>query len=122
MFLMNEYIDGMFDVNILRSKSSNALKPVPRNSYDFSILDFSIFTLSTGRSDLSVSTKPMRLTTCIPEWTRPNIVCFLSSHWVGASVMKNCEPFESGPELAIERMPAPLCFRSGWISSGNDGP
>lgn len=37
----------------------------------------------------------------------PNIACFPSSHWVGASVMKNWDPLESGPELAIEMIPAP---------------
>jgi len=37
----------------------------------------------------------------------PNIECFLSSHCVGAKVMKNCEPFVLGPELAIDKIPAP---------------
>lgn len=37
----------------------------------------------------------------------PNIVCFLSSHCVGANVMKNCEPLVFGPEFAIDKMPAP---------------
>lgn len=41
----------------------------------------------------------------------PNIVCFLSSHWVGANVMKNCEPFVLGPELAIDTIPAPEIIR-----------
>lgn len=38
----------------------------------------------------------------------PNIVCFPSSHCVGASVMKNCDPFVSGPEFAIDNIPAPI--------------
>jgi hypothetical protein len=37
----------------------------------------------------------------------PKIVCLSSSHWVGARVMKNCDPLVSGPELAMESMPAP---------------
>ncbi len=45
--------------------------------------------------------------TCMPELTRPNMACLPSSHCVGASVMKNWEPFVSGPELAIDRIPAP---------------
>lgn len=42
-----------------------------------------------------------------------------SNQGVGASVMKNCDPFVLGPALAMLRMPAPVCFRSGWISSSN---
>lgn len=90
--------------------------------YIFSTLAFKIRTLSTGRSFLSVSTIPIRFTTCIPVYTLPNIACFPSNHCVGANVMKNCEPFVSGPELAIERIPAPVCFKSGWISSANSPP
>lgn len=52
----------------------------------------------------------MRLTACIPDETRPKIVCFPSNHCVGASVIKNCEPFVSGPELAIDNIPA-LCTK-----------
>lgn len=37
----------------------------------------------------------------------PNIVCFPSSHCVGASVIKNWEPFVFGPEFAIDNIPAP---------------
>ena len=43
----------------------------------------------------------------MPELTRPNMACFPSNHCVGPNVMKNCEPFVSGPELAIDKMPAP---------------
>jgi len=35
------------------------------------------------------------------------MACFPSSHWVGASVIKNWDPFVSGPELAIDKIPAP---------------
>ncbi len=52
--------------------------------------------------------------------TWPKIECLLSSQGVGTCVMKNCEPFEFGPELAIERTPGPLCLRSLWNSSSND--
>ena len=50
------------------------------------------------------------------------MACLPSSHCVGASVMKNCDPLVLGPELAMERTPAPVCFRSEWISSLNDWP
>ena len=40
----------------------------------------------------------------------------------GASVMKNWLPFVLGPALAIERMPAPVCFNSRVISSANLPP
>ena len=43
----------------------------------------------------------------MPELTRPNMVCFPSSHCVGASVKKNWEPLESGPLFAIDKIPAP---------------
>lgn len=36
--------------------------------------------------------------------TAPKIVCLRFNHVVGATVMKNCEPFVPGPELAIARM------------------
>ena len=48
---------------------------------------------------------------------RPNIVCFPSNQGHGARVMKNCEPLVLGPELAIDSIPAPVCFNSGLISS-----
>ncbi len=38
------------------------------------------------------------------SFTSPKIVCLRLSHVVGAEVMKNYEPFELGPELAIARM------------------
>lgn len=38
----------------------------------------------------------------------PKIVCFPSSHCVGANVIKNCDPLVSGPELAIDTTPAPI--------------
>jgi len=64
----------------------------------------------------------MRCTTFMPEKTRPNTECLPSNHGVGASVMKNWLPFVLGPELAMERMPAPVCFSSGVISSANLPP
>jgi hypothetical protein len=45
-----------------------------------------------------------------PQWgpeISPNIVCFPSSHCVGASVIKNWEPFVFGPEFAMDNVPAP---------------
>ena len=69
--------------------------------------DFTIFTSSQGLSSLSVSTSPILFTTAIPLWILPNMACFPSNHCVGARVMKNCEPLVFGPELAIDKMPAP---------------
>lgn len=42
-----------------------------------------------------------------PEQTRPKMVCLPSRAAAGASVMKNWEPFVSGPLFAIESTPAP---------------
>ena len=39
-----------------------------------------------------------------------------------ASLTKNWEPFVLGPELAIERIPAPVCLSSRVISSSNLRP
>lgn len=36
----------------------------------------------------------------MPWQTRPKTVCFPSSHGVGASVTKNCDPLVLGPALA----------------------
>ena len=33
--------------------------------------------------------------------------------------MKNWDPLVLGPALAILRIPAPVCFNAGWISSAN---
>ena len=41
---------------------------------------------------------------------------------VGARVMKNWDPLVFGPELAMDRTPAPVCFSPGWISSANVSP
>ena len=49
--------------------------------------------------------------------TSPKMACLLSSHGVGASVMKNWLPLVFGPALAIARAPrTTLC---GLISSLN---
>jgi len=37
----------------------------------------------------------------------PKIACFPSSHCVGASVIKNWDPFVFGPEFAMDNIPAP---------------
>ena len=42
----------------------------------------------------------------------PNIACFPSSHCVGASVIKNWEPFVFGPEFAMDNIPAPKSLNS----------
>ena len=43
----------------------------------------------------------MAWTTSRPDNTRPNIVCFPSSHGVAVVVMKNCDPFVLGPAFAM---------------------
>ena len=80
------------------------------------------FTLSTGRSVLSVRTRPSRCTILIPLLTLPKTVCFPSRCGVGARVMKNWLPLVSGPAFAILTMPAPVCLRLGLISSANGRP
>lgn len=69
-----------------------------------------IFISWSGRSCASVGTSPMCFTMPMPSLTRPKMVCFPishslitvvpSSHGVGASVMKNWQPFVFGPEFA----------------------
>lgn len=61
----------------------------PQFSSPSNILALKILTSSTGLSSAPVFTNPILLTTPIPLVTRPKIVCFPSSHGVGASVMKN---------------------------------
>ena len=79
-------------------------------------------TSSWGRSRLSVSTSPIRLTTESPELTLPKMVCLLSKCGAGARVTKNWLPFELGPLFAMESTPAPVCFRLEVISSENFPP
>mgnify|MGYP007063932233 CR=1 FL=1 len=45
--------------------------------------------------------------TCFNLEYKPNIACLPSSHCVGASVIKNWDPFVLGPEFAIDIIPAP---------------
>ena len=42
-----------------------------------------------------------------------------SSDCAGARVIKNWLPFEFGPAFAMDKIPAPVCFSSGFISSSN---
>ena len=60
-------------------------------------------TASTGRSPGPVAVVAMASTTSRELWsaTSPKIVCLKFSQVVGATVMKNCEPFVPGPALAI---------------------
>ena len=81
-----------------------------------------ILTSPFGRSSASVATSPILCITPIPEYTRPNIVCFPSSHGHGFSDTKNCDPFVFGPEFAIDTTPAPVCLRLRVISSSNLPP
>src|SRR3954447_2295782 len=78
-----------------------------RGSYSSCTVTFSI--LSPWRTAFT--------TFWVFSMTSPKIECLLSSQGVATWVMKNCDPLELGPELAIERTPGPLCFRSLWNSS-----
>lgn len=57
-------------------------------------------TSSTGRSPEEVLVDSMALTTSMPSTTRPKTTWRPSSHGVLTVVMKNWEPFESGPAFA----------------------
>jgi len=61
------------------------------------------------------------ITTSMPSITRPNTTWRPSSHEVLTVVMKNWEPFESGPELAIDRMPSLVCFSLKFSSARTQG-
>jgi dipeptidyl aminopeptidase/acylaminoacyl peptidase len=98
------------------STSSSAASGTPSYS---STSTFSTTTSCSGWSFRSVGTSPTSLTTSIPSRTSPK-TAWRSSRWGWASsVTKNCEPFVSGPELAIETSPAPSWRSSGWNSSSN---
>ena len=71
---------------------------------------------------MSTRTLPSFATFPMCALTRPKMVCFPSSHGVGASVMKNCDPLVFGPLLAMDKTPAPVCFSSRVISSSNLPP
>ncbi|KYN11525.1 hypothetical protein ALC57_16308 [Trachymyrmex cornetzi] len=64
--------------------------------------------------DTKISKPP---NTSIPLRTCPKTTCFPSSQSVLAVHMKNCDPFVFGPELAIDRVPGPVCFNSKFSSS-----
>ncbi|KAI8554112.1 hypothetical protein RHMOL_Rhmol05G0072400 [Rhododendron molle] len=55
-----------------------------------------------------------------PSTTLPNTTCFPSSQSVLAVHIKNCEPLVPGPALAMERIPAPVCFLMKFSSANLD--
>lgn len=91
-------------------------------TFSSSTYAFNTLTSSTGLSSTPVFTNPILFKTPNPLVTLPKIVCFPSNHGVGANVIKNWLPFVFGPELAMLRIPAPVCFSSGEISSSNFSP
>ena len=70
-------------------------------SFDFVIDE--IVTSVRGRSAEPVSTAAIASTTSRYSWsaTSPKMVCLKFSHVVGATVMKNWEPFVLGPAFAM---------------------
>ena len=64
--------------------------PLMSSKACYRAIAFSIRTSVVGLSCASVWTFPSLLMTPMPEETRPKMVCFPSSHGVGANVMKNC--------------------------------
>jgi hypothetical protein len=77
------------------------LSATKNNEGTHCISTLTILMSSYGLSALFVLTFSMAWTTSSPDSTRPNIVCFLSSQGVAVVVMKNCDPFELGPALAM---------------------
>src|SRR5690606_38784707 len=73
-----------------------------------------------GRSFASVGTAAIASTTRADSSsaTWPKIVCLKLRCGVGATVMKNCEPFVPGPALAIASRYGRSKVSSGWNSSG----
>lgn len=70
----------------------------PLQSSSFSTMYAEIILIScVGLSSRSVWVIPKLLTILIPSETLPNIVCFPSSHGVGARVMKNCLTISTRP-------------------------
>lgn len=57
------------------------------------------------------------LRTSIPWTTCPNTTCLPSNQSVLAVHKKNWDPFELGPELAMDSVPGPECFRTKFSSS-----
>ena len=53
----------------------------------------------------------------MPSTTDPNTTCFPSSHAVLDVQMKNCDPFVSGPALAMDNTPGPTCLKVKFSSS-----
>mmetsp|Transcript_8347 Transcript_8347/g.27546 ORF Transcript_8347/g.27546 Transcript_8347/m.27546 type:complete len:233 (+) Transcript_8347:126-824(+) len=81
-----------------------------------------IETGSAGRSSLSVGTRSILARASKPPTTLPKTVC-LPSRWAAdLNVMKNCDPFVFGPELAIDSTPLPSCLSLAIGSSANGFP
>src|SRR5271156_452499 len=66
-----------------------------------------------GRSLESRGTLEILSAISWPSTTSPKIECLLSSQGVAATVRKNWLPLVPGPALAIESLPALLCFSDG---------
>jgi hypothetical protein len=73
--------------------------------------------IKTYKTGKCWKTTPQNLQLAIEKW----VCCFdlPSSQGVGASVRKNWLPLELGPEFAMDKMPAPVCFSSRVSSSSN---
>ena len=54
------------------------------------------------------------LSASMPPTNLPNMLCFPSRVWHERNVMKNCDLFELGPELAMLNTPRPECVKLGW--------
>src|ERR1043166_7828400 len=78
-----------------------------------SIFTWLIATGVFGRSLRSRGTLEILFATSCPSTTSPKIVCRLSSHGVGATVIKNWLPLVFGPEFAIDNLPGLACCNDG---------
>ena len=85
------------------------------------MVTFSMTTSVSGRSAGPVDVRPIASTTLRDSWsaTSPKIVCLKFRWVVGATVMKNCEPFVPGPAFAMASRYGLLNCSSGWNSSPN---
>ncbi|KYN31315.1 hypothetical protein ALC56_14196 [Trachymyrmex septentrionalis] len=83
--------------------------------FTFASLRLLIITLAPSCAKRLAMEKP--ILTSIPLRTCPKTTCFPSSQSVLAVHKKNCDPFVFGPELAIDRVPGPVCFNSKFSSS-----
>src|SRR5215831_3025117 len=94
-----------FQLGRLKSALGRLISGPGTHRYARSMVTDCSTTSLLGRSWRPRGTVEILSTTSCPSTTSPKMVCLPVSQVVGATVMKNCEPFVFGPAFAMASLP-----------------